>query len=640
VVDDGNGNLYVADGDTIRKVVFATGVVTTLAGTAGSPGSADGTGAAASFSSPTGLAYDGTANLYVADTGNDTIRQIVVATGAVTTLAGTAGVPGSQDGSTGAQAGFKSPQGLAYGSGTLYIADTGNDTIRQIVLSSTAVFTLAGTAGKAGSVNGATSVATFNAPQGIAYDGDLYVADTGNELIREIDLLSSVVSTFAGKAGKKGGANASYGSSATFDSPTGLVVDTAGPTALIVTDKANDLIRQIDVKTTAVSTLAGTLTTPGSADGAGAGALFDGPEAVTADGVGNLYVADTLNHTLRQIVAATAEVTTLAGGAAAPGDANDAGIAARFDGPRGLATDGVGNVFVADTANDEIREVAIASGAVSSLAGTATKPGHVNGTGAKASFDGPVGVAYDGNGGNLYVADTANELIRAIVVATGAVTTFAGTAATAGHADGTGTKATFDKPQGVAYDGDAGLLYVADTGNDTIRSIAISTAAVTTLAGTATKSGSADGTGTQASFDGPEGLASDGAGNLFIADTLNDTIRQIVTATGAVTTLAGSPGVAGSSNGLGDKASFNGPQGVAYDGAGNLYVTDSGNSTIRQIVVATGTVTTVVGSAGQSGVAPGPLPASLNGPAGLVFFPPAAALLVSDQIENAILEVK
>ncbi len=215
------------------------------------------------------------------------------------------------------------------------------------------------------------------------------------------------------------------------------------------------------------------------------------------------------------------------------------------------------------------------AGVVTTLAGSGSA-GASDGTGTAATFYWPVGVATDGT--NLYVSDWGNNLIRKIVIATGVVTTLAGTN-TSGSADGTGTAASFNTPFGITTDGTN--LYVADQANCLIRKIVIATGVVTTLAGT-TAGGSADGTGTAASFDGPSGVATDGT-NLYVADTGNNLIRKIVIATGVVTTLAGS--TSGSVDGTGTVAKFHSPYGLTISSLGRsrLFVADSGNNTIRMI---------------------------------------------------------
>jgi hypothetical protein len=326
---------------------------------------------------------------------------------------------------------------------------------------------------------------------------------------------------------------------------------------------------------TAVSTMAGTAGAPGYTDGTGTAARFDYPSGITTDGT-SLYVADTHNDTIRQIVISTAAITTLAGLAGNAGWTDGIGSVARFFSPVGITTDGT-NLYVADTGSNTIRQIVIYTGTVTTLAGTAFAIGSTDGTGTAARFNFPEGITMDRT--NLYVADTSNNTIRQIVISTGAVTTLAGLAGNAGSADGTGTAARFNSPEGITTDGTN--LYVADTSNCTIRQIVISTGVVTTLAGLAGNAGSANGTGSAARFNSPEGITTDGT-NLYIAETSNNTIRQIVIGTGAVTTLAGTVLATGSTDGTGSAALFYNPYGITTDGI-NLYIADTHNNTIRQI---------------------------------------------------------
>ena len=214
--------------------------------------------------------------------------------------------------------------------------------------------------------------------------------------------------------------------------------------------------------------------------------------------------------------------------------------------------------------------------AVTTLAGTGSI-GSANGTGTLASFYRPLGITRDGT--NLYVADTYNHLIRKIVISTGVVTTLAGTGSSGSADNSTGTLASFYRPLGITTDGTN--LYVSDTYNHRIRKIVISTGVVTTLAGGS--HGSADNdNGTAASFKFPHGIITDGT-NLYVADTFNYLIRKIVISTGAVTTVAGT-GSAGSANGTGTSASFYYPRAITTDGT-NLYVADTNNNRIRKIVL-------------------------------------------------------
>ncbi len=328
-----------------------------------------------------------------------------------------------------------------------------------------------------------------------------------------------------------------------------------------------------------VTTLAGTAGQTGSTDGTGAAALFNDPTGVAVDAAGNVYVADTGNETIREITPAGV-VTTLAGSPGQLGSADGTGAAALFGNPKGVAVDPTtGDLYVADFLNDTIRMIT-PGGVVTTLAGSAAAPpGSTDGTGTAARFNEPAGIAVDPTTGNVYVADTYNDTIRMITPA-GVVTTLAGTAGQIGSADGTGAAARFNEPEGVAVDA-AGNVYVADTDNRTIREITPA-GVVTTLAGSPGQGGSADGTGAAAQFDYPADVAVDAAGNVYVADEFNNTIREI-TPTGVVTTLAGTAGQYGSTDGTGTAARFTDPIGVAVDAAGNVYVADNYNNTIRKL---------------------------------------------------------
>lgn len=637
VVADGLGAVYVADAmnHTIRKVVLSTGAVTTLVGSTGHSGSSDGIGTTARFNGPIGLAYDPTGTLYVSDTGNHTIRKVVLSTRAVTTLAGSAGQAGSKD-NTGTNAQFNEPYGIELdGAGTLFVADSLNHTIRKVLVNTGMVSTLVGSAGMPGSTDGVGAMARFNRPLDVAIDnaGNLYVPDSYNQTVRKVAVSTSLVSTLAGSPGQAASDDGT-GAGARFNGPSSLVSDGVGN--LYVTDYGNHTIRKVAVSTGLVQTFAGSPGRTASTDGADTTARFYRPHGVAVDRDGTLYVTEVGNHTLRRVVS-TGAVTTLAGTAPQIGSVDGTGTTARLASPVNMAVDGAGTLYVADNRNSTIRKVVFSTGAVTTLAGSAGSNGSTDGTGTAARFYGPEGIAIDSTG-NLYVADQGNHIVRKVTASTGAVTTLAGSAGIPGIADGTGPAARFTSPIGVALDG-AGNLYVTDLLNHTIRKVAISSGVVTTLVGAPGQAGSADGIGTAARFREPFGIASDGAGFLYVSENWNHTIRKIEVTTRSVATLAGLAGQAGSMDGTGATARFYNPLGLSLDGAGSLYVADYGNSTIRKIVLATASVTTFAGTAGQAGVKLGQMPGRLNRPRGLAFGP-AGELFIAEQVENAILSIR
>jgi sugar lactone lactonase YvrE len=592
-VYDTAGNLFVQTDHQITRITPA-GIATPFAGS-GTAGFADGTGTAASFSSPRGLAIDAAGNLYVADASNHRIRRITPA-GVVTTLAGS-GTAGSTDG-TGTAATFNGPIDLAVdATGTVFVADSSNHRIRRITPTGV-VTTLAGS-GTAGSTDGTGTAATFNSPRGIALGpgGIMYVADTAGQRIRAVTP-AGVVTTLAG-SGTAGGTDGT-GTAATFSGPTQIAVDRAG--LLYVADQAGNRIRRITAEGQ-VTTIAGT-GTAGNADGPGLSATFtvsagvtirpaDGAliigqqaalrivapavttstlasglnyaTAVERDAAGNLYVAELGNHRILKVTP-SGTVTTLAG-SGVPGGTDGVGTNASFDRPTGLALDATGTLFVSESAGNRIRKVT-PDGAVTTFAGTGTA-GAANGVGTAASFHTPHHLVFD-RSGNLYVADAANNRIRRITP-DGTVTTFAGTG-TAGGTDGPAATATFHYPSGLAFDA-AGNLFVADSWGHRIRRISPS-GWVTTVAGTG-GIGRLDGPGVTAQISNPIGLAFDRAGTLFIADYAYHSVRTM-SPDGMVATIAGT-GSPGSADGTGTAASFNHTHDVLPTDDGTVYVLDLGS---------------------------------------------------------------
>ncbi len=327
------------------------GTVTTLAGN-GTLGAANGTGTSATMASPTGLAAGESGTLYFTDAAAPRIRKVVIATGAVTTLAGTGSPTYSEGTGTGAQ--FNWPQAIAYmPTGSTVIADTNNHKVRQ--LSSAAVSSpLAGsTQGTAGTVGTATTSIKFNTPRGIAYNtaaGTIIVSDSQNNRIIQLNT-AGTITTIWGQA--SGGWVDAAGTSAKFNYPEGIAVDASG--ALFIADTLNQRIRKIDTGGN-VTTIAGN-GTAGFVNGNGTSAQFKSPGAVAVASDGTLYVSDTGNHSIRKI-ATDGTVTTLAGNGTS-GFADGSSTSAQFNSPNGLAIGSDGKLYVADTLNHRIRAISL-----------------------------------------------------------------------------------------------------------------------------------------------------------------------------------------------------------------------------------------------------------------------------------------
>ena len=327
--------------------------VSTIAGAPGVIGAADGTGSAARFYLPADITSD-TSNLYIADINNNIIRKIDINTYSVTTFAGTSGVSGYADAAL-LSAQFLHPSGICIYGTTLYVSDSGNSVIRAIDLLAETVGTLAGTAETAGYADGALGTAQLNTPQGITTDGTyLYVCDTGNNAIRQVDMTTGIISTLAGSPIGALGTADGVGTAARFNAPCALVY--AGG-ALYVADSSNNAIRRIDIATKTVTTFAGSagLLTAGFQDGTGTSARFEIPKGITTDGT-YLYVADTYNSTIRKIELATGAVRTFAGVAKSTGTDDGIGLLARFKYPAGMTACGL-DIYVCDTNNNTIRRM-------------------------------------------------------------------------------------------------------------------------------------------------------------------------------------------------------------------------------------------------------------------------------------------
>ncbi len=613
-----NGAGTVGGADVTNVTVRCVTPLRLLAGKPGGAGNADGPAVQARFFSPRGVAIAASGVVYVADSGNHRIRRIAT-DGQVSTLAGD-GTAGATDGPA-ATARFNAPTGVTVDTaGNVYVADRGNHSIRRVAPDGT-VSTFAGLSETAGTADGTGATARFSGPNDVALDaaGNLYVAEAQNA-IRKITPAREV-STLAGIKGTAGFRNGP-GAQALFASPNGLGVDSAGN--VFVADTLNGGIRRVapDGTVSSYGTSPPQLTCfrPASPP-------FCDPADVAVDANGRVWVSESGSNSVR-VIATDQTVTVLAGTPSSGGGfADGAGAAARFLGPRGIAFDPAGNALVADADNHLMRRVTPAA-VVTTLAGAHPGPGFADGTGSAARFDFPAAVAAD-SAGNLFVADAGNHVIRRIILASEAVTTFAGAGDVAGSVDGQGGAARFDSPQALATDGTR--LWIADSANHTLR-VADAGASVTTLAGAAGISGVVDGTGSAARFAFPEGVARDAAGNVYVADWLGHTIRR-VTPAGAVTIYAGIADTPGAADGLAGAATFRRPADLAMDAGGNLYVADEGNHTIRRISSA-GIVSTLAGLAGSAGFVDG-TDARFNIPRGLAV-DPSGDVFVADGGNHAV----
>jgi gliding motility-associated-like protein len=637
---DAAGNVYVADWgvDKIRKITPA-GVVTTVAGGHGS-GFTDGPVAQAQFNSIFNVAVDGAGNLYVADAGNNAIRKITPQ-GIVSTLAG-GGAVGFQDGK-GAAALFHAPSGLVVDKqGNVFVADEENEVIRKITPDGT-VTTFAGT-GDYGWQDGPKSTATFNFPRDVAIDGagNLYVVDEGNNAIRKIST-DGTVSTVAGSGlfslGNGAIQNQAVGRAAVIGEPLGIASDENG--TLYVPDVGAELLKKIQTKQyiidkplppglsfdNATGIISGTPTTVWPATdytitGYNAGGSSSFIVNIKVDGIIPLVAPPVIKYETPQtyyVGKAIPVLSPINTGGAVPANAysqvTTISTGGNFNHPTNLCSDGAGGVYVADRDNNVIKHIN-SSGVISILAGSGTA-GNTNGQGTQARFNGPSDICL-GVDGNLYVADTYNDVIRKITPA-GQVSVYAGTGLQ-GDDNGNIATATFNVPNAITTDA-TGNLYVAEYSNR-IRKITPD-GTVSIFAGNGTK-GLQNGQGTAATFNHPADLATDATGNVYVADADNNLVRKIspqgdvitiagndgrnysniggvavapngsvyfadasgaiyyINASGSSTLLAGNAFIT-STDGIGTSASFAYPEGIDIDKDGRIYVADFGSNSIRMI---------------------------------------------------------
>ena len=604
------GQVYIADyaNHSIRRLNPSTGQITTFAGGLGIAGYQNGTGTAARFSSPRGITTDGL-NLYVMDTGNGYIRRIVISSGDVTSISG-AGVTGYVDGTSATSRYSTAAESIATDGTYIYVADGGNNAIRKVTIATGDSITLAGAAA-GGFVNATGGAARFNNPYGITTDGTtVYVADYSNHCVRQIDIATAVVTTFAGVCTAAGATDNVTGATARFNGPIAVTIDPTFSNVYVAEYGAHK-IRRVNISTNFVSSIAGSYGTTGSNDGTGASARFNQPRGLATDGT-DIVVSDYGNSVIRKTVIASGVTTTLAGIANAWGYANSTASQTRLYSPRGMAM--VNNLlYVLDSGSCTLREFDPSTGQMTSFAGLAYTCSVSDGTRANARFQSPAGITTDGT--NLYVSDYAGQTIRKVTIATGDVTTIAGNPGLAGSTDGIGGAARFSNPRGLAYN--AGFLYVADYSNHIIRRIDLATNTVTIFAGTAGANTTTNGVGTAARFNGPYDLVSDGT-YLYVVEYNGSVVRRIDIATATVTTLTVG---AGYTDGPLVSTRFTNPSSITYDGTSVLYVADLNNNSVRKLNLTTGTSSTLIGNPGYlyDFVGTGPTDSYLRNPTNVLW---------------------
>ena len=613
-------NIYGTE--TLNAMRFGNeyGVVTIFAGN-GVSSDVNGTGTGAGFGQPEGIVYDPFSNcLYVVGRGSSALRKVTLA-GVVTTVA--TGMAAARNGVT------------VDRSGNIYVVQGANTNIINRITPAGVVTVFAGS-GATASTDGTGTNAAFNNPYGITCDPTgtfLYVSDASTNKIRRITIAGAVVTTFAGTGG--GGSQDGPGTSATFNTPTGLAIDPAGN--LYVGDQGSHKVRKITPEGI-VTTLAG-FGTSGVVDGTGTNARFNSPSGMVFDPITqNLYVADWFGHTIREVTPAGV-VTTIAGRAGVNSSINGLGLDATFNQPTALAIDPFGVLYSIDFGGGfyvrrialvtTLHNVLISTNAIITAPAVSTLTVNTSTiNGSTISFPSGNAVAFGGtittpatafntiggtimNSSNLYAILNFNNVPATPI--TGVTTTFAGNRGIA-TTNGTGTSASFHYLVAIAYNPLLGSFYVLERDTCLIR-VMTSAAVVTTLAGgyAATP---VDGTGTNARISGFAKAVCDSVGNLYFTD--GNRIRRCTPA-GVVTTIAGSA-TASSVNGTGTNATFNSPQGLAIDPTDtNMYICDSTGNLIRRMVISSAVVTTFVGTGAGAIVDGVGTSAQVQGPKALAY---------------------
>lgn len=590
VAIDSAGNTIISDsrGDRIRKVDAKTGIITTIAGT-GEPGFSGDGGLAtqAKLSFPIGIAIDSSDNLYIVDSGNNRIRKLDLKSGIITTVAGNGLIAFSGDGGLATDAAFNFPTQVNVDSaGNLYILDnnldfSANGRIRRVDIKSGIVNTVAGNGTFRFNGDNISALSAGIDPFDVEIDraGNIFFADLSNNRVRRVDAKTGIITTIAGN-GKTGfSGDGGLATNATLSGPDGIALD--GLNNVIIADQLNNRIRKVDANTNIITTVAG-IDIPTGDGGLAVKANLGDPFSIVVDPTGNLLIVDRGNIRIRQIDINSGIISTYAGNGILD-STGDGGPATQASfAPVSIALDNFGNLFIADELFNVIRRVD-RSGNITTIAGINNKSGFSgdNGLATNAMLNAPSSVAVDSNG-NLFIADTNNSRVRRVDAKTGIITTVAGNGNFGFSGDGgAATQATLFLPFAVATDKN-GNFFIVDAANFRIRRVDAKTGVITTVAGNGLQGFGGDGgQAIRASFEIAFGLTVDNSGNIFLADTANHRIRRIDT-NGIMTTVAGT----GDSDYTGDgtaatTASLNRPKGVAIDSSGNLYVAGGFNNAIR-----------------------------------------------------------